>query len=329
MIRIAERTGGVLPVPLKYYGAHTGRYSGDDGVNLQNLPAHVSGLATQIRGLLLAGEGHRLVIVDASQIEARVLAWLAGEDGLVQAFARGEDVYCGFASEVFGEKVRKPRQRDPGELKLKLAARRQLGKVAVLGLGYQMGEARFIKSVRANPDLEAMLASGALSEAFLAQVHRAYRMKHGNIVRYWRAMQDGFASAVQMGAGCVGRIEFVRDSDVVYVCLPSGRRLVYREPRVTVCGDLEYMGGKVYGGLLAENTVQGIARDILVEATLELERRGHQVVLTVHDEIVLRISADRAERALTDAQACLSTAPDWSEGLPLAADGRVADRYGK
>jgi DNA polymerase len=329
MIHIAERTGGVLPVSLKYCGAHTGRFSGDGGINLQNLPAHVSGLAGQIRGLLRAGEGHSLVIADAAQIEARVLAWLAGQNDLVDAFARGEDIYSVFASTVFGEEVRKPRSGDSPELKAKLEVRRKLGKVAVLGLGYQMGKDRFIGQVRFNPDLAAMLNDNTLSEAFLVEVHATYRRTYANIPALWYAVQDAFCTALRQGRGNAAGIEFTRDGDVIYAQLPSGRRLCYHEPNETMTGDLEYVGGKLYGGLLVENIVQAISRDILVDAMLELERSRRTVVLTVHDEIVLQVPAAEAKQALAETTNALSATPAWAPGLPLATEGRIADRYGK
>jgi len=327
MIRVAEATGGVLPVALKYCGAHTGRYSGDEGVNLQNLPAHVEGLASRMRGLLHAGDGHQLVVVDAAQIEARVLAWFAGEQELLGEFAQDGDPYSRFASGIFDEPVRKPNADDPDDVKQRLAPRRQLGKVCVLGLGYQAGVERFKDMVRSDPKVAQL--SGVLTDAFLESVHREYRRRHPKIVASWHDAQQAFEVTLKTGSGVVRGIRMSRDSGAAYIHLPSSRKLYYLDPEINPLSEMLYTGGKIYGGLLVQNIVQAIARDILAEAILALEDRGYPVVLTVHDEIVLHVTADRAEQALTAAIACLSTTPAWADGLPLAAEGRIANRYGK
>lgn len=329
MIRIAEATGGELPTPLKYCGCHTGRYSGDGGINLQNLPAHVKGLASRIRSLLLAGDGHRLVMVDAAQIEARVLAWFAGQDDLLREFAQKGDPYSRFATNVFGEPIRKPKDSDSQQIKDYLGPRRQLGKVCILELGYQAGAPRLIESVRSKPEVAPLFASGVLTDAFLTEVHREYRQTYSGIVRAWYAAQNAFASAVHGGRGVAGCVEFTRDSDAVYMHLPSGRKLFYPDPEIPISGEMRYLGGKIYGGLLVENLCQAISRDILVEAMLALEERGYPTVLTVHDEIVLRVRQDLAEAALRDAKSALSSPPEWASGLPLGAEGRVDVHYGK
>ena len=329
MIRIAEATGGVLPTPLKYHGCHTGRYSGDDGINLQNLPAHVKGLASRIRSLLLAGDGHRLVMVDAAQIEARVLAWFAGQDDLLREFAQKGDPYSRFATNVFGEPIQKPRDSDPQEVKDHLGPRRQLGKVCILELGYQAGAPRLIASIRSKPEVAPLFAGGVLTDAFLTEVHREYRQTYSRIVQAWYATQEAFASAVRGDRSAAGCVEFTRDSDAVYMHLPSGRKLFYPDPEIPISGEMRYSGGKIYGGLLVENLCQAISRDILVEAMLALEERGYPTVFTVHDEIVLRVREELAEEALADAKTLLSTPPKWASGLPLDAEGRVDGHYGK
>ena len=329
MIHIAEATGGVMPVPLKYHGCHTGRYSGDDGINLQNLPAHIKGLAARIRGLLRAGDGHRLVIVDAAQIEARVLAWFAGQQDLLQEFGQDGDPYSRFATRIFGEPIRKPKGDDPPDVQDHLGPRRQLGKTCILGLGYQAGVERFIRMVRTDPKVGPLLENGTLTDAFLTEVHRDYRRNYTQVVQAWRVTQNAFANALGMGRDVARCVSITRDSEAAYIHLPSGRRLFYPDPHIPLSGEMRYSGGKLYGGLLVENVIQGIARDILVEAMLALEQRGYETVLTVHDEVVLRVPTEAAEKAKGAAIECMSTTPAWAPGLPLAAEGRVADRYGK
>ncbi|MFQ5492163.1 MAG: DNA polymerase, partial [Phycisphaerae bacterium] len=150
-VDIATVTDGILPVHLNYCGAHTGRFSGGGGTNLQNLAKHLDGPSSQFRRLIRPAPGHRFAIADLAQIEARVLAWLAGQDDLVEAFREGRDVYSEFASEVTHKPVRKPEADDSPEVAARLKARRQLGKQAILGLGYQMGPERFWEQVQKNP----------------------------------------------------------------------------------------------------------------------------------------------------------------------------------
>ncbi len=339
----AHATGGVIPVPLLYYGAHTGRFSGGGGINLQNLPSRVDGPAAQLRGLIVPADGHRFVIVDADKIEARVLAWAAGQTDLVGVFAQGRDVYSEFASSIFGEEVRKPRPDDPPDVKAQLASRRQLGKTSILGLGYAMGSRTFIESVRNTPDLRDLLDTGTLTEEFLVRTHRTYRNKYRAIPRFWRATETAFRCAIVDGQRQALGIPFMKSGDSVYVELPSRRRLIYHEAEVTPSGELSYVAKRrksqdgsiketrkrVFGGLLTENIVQAISRDVLVDAMLKLEEMGYVVVLHVHDEIVLQVPAKQAQQALADATQQLATTPDWAEGLPLDADGSVMGRYGK
>lgn len=137
-----------MPVPLKYYGAHTGRYSGDSRINLQNLPKRVEGIAGDVPSLLKAAEGKTLVGADASQIEARILAGIAEQDELVGAFRDGQDVYSEFAAHVFGEEVRKPDDSDSPEAAVRMKALRHIGKRSILGLGYAMGASTFEDKIK-------------------------------------------------------------------------------------------------------------------------------------------------------------------------------------
>ena len=126
---------------LKYYGALTGRYSGGGGVNFQNLPKE--GMIAELRTLLIPPAGHKLVVVDAASIEARVLAWLAGDEKLCNAFRNNVDIYSDFASDFYQVEVRKPNASDSLEQTKELKRLRQMGKVAILGLGYGMGPRKF------------------------------------------------------------------------------------------------------------------------------------------------------------------------------------------
>jgi len=337
IIRIAEITGGLVPVPLKYCGAHTGRYSGDMGINLQNLPARVDGLPQEIRSLFGAKPGHKLVIVDAAQIEARIVAWLAGQDDLLEAFRDERDPYSSFAEVVFGCSVRKTTGQDPDELRQQMDPKRFVGKFAVLGLGFQMGAERFHQQLKGNPAAAALVADGTIDEGFCERADEEYGERYPKIRQLWWDVNDALHDAATIGSAAVAGITFTYDGTDMTVTLPSGRNLFYRDIELATSerGDRDevtYRGRKgaekLYGGKMVENLAQSMARDVLVEAMWQLERDGYPVLLTVHDEIVLEVPEDQAEVCLTRARECLATTPSWALDLPLAAEGGVSNRYG-
>lgn len=327
---IAAATGGVLPVELKYYGAHTGRFSGAGGTNLQNLAKRREGPAKRIRGILRPGPGNKFVIVDLGQIEARVLAWLAGQADLVAAFKDGVDIYCVSASEAFGETVRKPTNADPPDVRSRLSLLRHIGKQAILGLGYQMGSDKFQSQLEQQDEISKLFQTGQLNGEVIGSIVRAYRGKYQQIPRLWREAQGAFGSAFQAGEARFSMCVVTRVSSDLMVELPSARRLCYAGVEMVEQGKLKYAGRKkLYGGLIVENVVQAIARDILVEAILRLEEQGLPVVLHVHDEVVVEVPNDQADSVLNTTISILEQPPCWAESLPLKAEGRVADSYGE
>lgn len=351
MLTVATAHGGSLPVPLVYHGAHTGRFTADERMNLQNLPSRGDGPGTRIRQLLVAREGHLFVVVDAAQIEARVLAWYAAQADLVQAFAANQDVYSEFAASIFRREVRKPRHDDAPDLARELRSLREVGKEAILGLGFGMGAKKFLERLRAKPACEALFARGALTPAAVAGLVTEYRQRFERIAQAWRSLDSAFRSA----ARGTPTGPFLRDGDSVVALLPSGR--VLRYPRVRLVrggrrqstqldkdgverkvhaldgeGVVYGANEKLYGGLLTENLVQAIARDVFVLAMLRLEDLAHRVVLHVHDELVLEVPESSAEAALADAVRELSRDPCWETErgpIPLSADGHVTPHYGK
>ena len=328
---IAEATGGRLPVPLTYHSAHTGRYGGGGGINLQNLPKRTGGPAEEISGLLKAAPGRALVGADASQIEARILANLAGEEELVESFRSGVDVYSEFASGVFGEEVRKPTGEDPPKKAKRLKALRHIGKTAILGLGYGMGWKRFKGRLEQSDLSRPLLEGGQLDDASIKDiVYEQYRRGYPAIPRFWDRLEEGFRDALLHGQGEGGGIEFEKDGDDVIAHLPSGRCLRYRDAHSTVEGDITYDGGskKIYGGKLAENVVQALARDFICESMLRAEEEGYNVLLQIHDEIVLDVPERDAEEAHRFLMEVLCTPPQWMSGLPVDAEAWVGGRYG-
>jgi len=264
-----------------------------------------------------------------AQIEARVLAWLAGQDDLVEAFREGHDVYSSFASEVTNEPVRKPETNDPLEVATRLKALRQLGKQAILGLGYQMGANRFWEQIQKNPLLGQLIAAGQLNEHNATVIVKTYRDRYPRIPALWKTAQCAFRFAFNAGDYHMPMLVFVRRGSDVLITLPSGRQLAYLGVEPVSGGGLVYDDRKsIYGGRIVENLVQAIARDILVEAVLALEEQGFRIVFHVHDEVVIEVPTDQAQQALDAALAALRQAPDWAPGLPLDAEGVIAASYG-
>lgn len=330
IVRQARAAGGALPVPLKYHGAHTGRWSGGERINLQNLGSRGHGLVNQIRELLIAPPGTELVIADASQIEARVLAWLAGQWDLCEKFANGEEIYCGFASKVLGRYVRKPR---PDGIPMVEAwfkwARNSVGKVGVLGCGYGMGPAKTVG-----------YAKGAIDDETGTKIVKVYREDNDRIVQFWRDIEKAFVYTARYKEPCSlpRGVSFhsTPDCDVV-MTLPSGREIKYAEvrieddrysPRISVYNALQRGWDHVWGGHLTENVVQAISRDILWGAIEKLEDDGHHVPHHVHDELIACVPEGRGEKVLTLAVKYLRARPEWAADLPLDAEGVVTTRYG-
>jgi hypothetical protein len=329
----AAALNGLLGVPLTYYGAHTGRWSGGEGINLQNLGSRGHELVNAVREILIAPEGHKLVIVDASQIEARVLAWIAGESELVGKFARNEEIYCGFATKVLGWPVRKPKKEGgiPAvEARMKWA-RNSIGKIGVLGCGYGMGQERIFEMGQGSFDLETAL-----------RIRDTYRSEHSRIVQFWGDIEKAFKYTARYGNECTLprglRFSRAEGADVV-LTLPCGRSLFYHQVRIVpradygesveVWNDTEHHWGYTWGGSLTENVVQAMSRDILAEAVLWLEDQGYHTALHVHDEVVM-VVPDHAGPELVKqlAEHAMSKTPAWATGCPLGAEGAISERYG-
>lgn len=301
---------GRLRGSLRFYGAHTGRWSGR-GVQLHNLPrAAVADPDRAILDLLLGNGADAetlkglvrplfvgpFSVVDYGQIEARIIAWLAGEKWMLDAFAAKKDLYVETAERMGPQYDR----RD--------------GKIATLALGFQGG----VNSLR------VMGATGTDDE--LKPIVYSWRDSAPRIVRFWQGLNDAFISG-----GRIGRLRVERKGDVRRIILPSGRALTYRGvkieqgqrgPRITFA-DPRGFRQDTYGGRLTENATQAAARDVLAEALVRLESRGFPVASHVHDE-VLAESED-----LASVVSIMCEPPEWATGLPIDADGMVTLRYRK
>jgi len=320
---------GKLPIALKYYGAHTGRWSGGEKINPQNLGGKGDNyLINGIRKLIIAPEGYKLVIADAAQIEARVLAWLAGQDDLVEQFRQNIDAYSALASKVLGKTVRKAKDGELDYEEMKEA--RGFGKVGVLGCGYGMG-AEQMKIYAATPPFNLELTDG-----MARRIVDSYRKTNPMITLFWQDIEDAFRFTAHWGRpGKLRNLAFSGTKEChVQITLPSGRMLYYHKVRlvnngIEVWNDLHNKWEYTWGGSLTENVVQAIARDILAESWLRLEAAGIHVALTVHDELVSVIPETQTQHALQASLFSLSAPPIWAKDLPLSAEGKIADRYGE
>jgi hypothetical protein len=330
----AKANGDMLPNPLNYYGAHTGRWSGGERINTQNLSSRGEALTNRVRGVLVAPSGCSLVVADAAQIEARVLAWLAGQDDLVAAFERGEDVYSQFASTVFAAPVRKPTKDDSPEDTKTLTYRRACGKVGILGMGYGMGKVRALEYFAQYPDLEDKLESGEIDILFSDQMVKTYRATYPRIPQFWSDIEAAFKRTTKYGqAQELPHLKLWRDGTTTVIQLPSTRCLFFKHA-TSIMGErgrdeLRWHYGKLWGGTIVENVVQATARDILALAWLECIDNGLPVGHHIHDELVGVVPTDEADAALKHMISYLSHRPDWAAGCPLAAEGKVCSKYGK
>lgn len=343
---LATACNGRLPVPLNYYGAHTGRWSGGGGINLQNMGGKGrtgSGnhpLLRKMREMLKVNDSS-LIIVDSAQIEARVLAWLAGQDDLIQGFADGRDVYSEFATKLFRAMVRKPRETDPPPIKKILSLRRGFGKDTILGCGYGMGANKFFIRCNENPDLRPSFESGQYDRMFVDNLIKAYRITYDQIPKFWRTLEKMFRVVAQFphekyqyntpGAlVSAALLTLWNDRGTVNVQLPSGRVLYYPHAAISRSSNrLKYHHGELWGGTLTENVVQAIARDLLAWWILEVEKAGLPVVLHVHDEIIAVSSDPHAEDNLATMMRIVQSGPSWAAGIPLAAEGCISKTYKK
>jgi len=315
-IGIAKR--GLLPVPVRYYAAHTGRWGGDDKINIQNLPSRgVNG--KKLKNSMLAPEGYMIIDCDSSQIEARVLAWLAGQDDLVLAFLNGEDVYIKMSSKIYGipeEDVTKEQ--------------RFVGKTTILGCGYGMGAVRFadqLQSFGTHMDVE---------EA--RRVVSIYRDANWKINHFWRACQNMLIEMSRGNSGSFGPNDIIKygvDGRNGWVLLPSGLKMRY--------DDLQYEQGergpefkyrtrrgytRIYGGKVAENICQAIARCIIGDQMLAIAKK-YKVALTVHDSVVCCVPETELSQAKQYIEDCMSTTSTWAEGLPITCESDTGKSYGE
>ncbi len=288
-------------VPILYYGAHTGRFSGYDKLNLQNLPR-----GSDLREAILPAPGEKLIVGDLAQIEARITAVLANSQKLVDAFVTG-DPYRAFAA---NELYHLPEEEIT-------EAQRFIGKMCILGLGFGMSATRFHYSVTASGN------EVTLSEAEVAV--KTYRSAYPEIPRLWKHLDRILDRMIAGGSGtAVGPVRYVGKK----LILPNDMMIHYPDLH-RVSDGYRYRSSngwkKIYGAAMLENIVQALARIVLVEAELRMVAHGFHAQLSVHDELVYsHKSAEWVRQLLHDE---LTTPPAWLPNLPLEADLSIADNY--
>lgn len=326
LIGVAGR--GRLPIMLNYYGAHTGRFSGGDKLNLQNLPSRGN---TTIRRALKAPKDQVLVACDSSQIEARTVAWVAGQDDLVQAFAEKRDIYSEFATDVYGRKITKADKIE-----------RFVGKTCILGLGYGMGAEKLRRTLELGQG--GISVKMELNEA--ERIVRLYRAKNFKIVQFWQRCGQALTTMTQGGSGSLHEtIAF----DNTGITLPNKLKIQYPALRSTSSG-FEYIADsrsyrkavrdrvitgatdeiawtRIYGGKVTENLVQALAAIVIREQMARIGQHYH-VAFQVHDEIIIAAPKAAAETAMQKLVEVMSTPPKWAQDLPVACEAGYAENYG-
>jgi len=309
---IASR--GTLPIPLKYYAAHTGRWGGDDKVNLQNLPRGAT-----LKKSIMAPAGYVLVDSDSSQIEARTLAWLAEQNDLVDAFTAGQDVYRIMASAIY--------RKDEVDI---TKEERFVGKQTILGCGYGMGADKF------KLQLKVFGVDTELAEC--KRIIEVYRDTYEWVPRLWRQANktlDAIMSneTIEFGRSGVLSVEGEKGSR-----LPNGLYLKYPNLRkLSRDGQVEYVydtkkgkaivPNKIYGGKVVENICQALARIVIGEQLLRVASK-YQVVLTVHDAICALVPEAEQVVGQNFVESCMRERPTWAPDLPLNCESGMAVRYG-
>ena len=348
---------------MYYYGAHTGRFS-SRLVQLQNLPKgiglsndQVGDLLSQlhtlnnrewleyveelhgspmrvisslIRSMIVPRKGSRFFVYDYSSIEPRVLAWVAGQQDLLKAYTNNEDAYKLLASKIYNKPISEITKDE-----------RQFGKQAVLGAGYQMGYVRFAETCR--------LMGLDVSEDVAFAIIESYRTNFSEIQQFWwdsqKAAWDAFFNPGYPQL-------FGRDS-VYYQCswskvgeelqlmLPNGRVLHYPQVHVLPNGGFggrdslnyrtninnKWLSKSLYGGLITENIVQALARDLMIDAMMRLETKGYSIVFSVHDEIVCEVPENFGTQE--EFEALMTQKPSWASDIPIAVEGNIIYRYAK
>ena len=312
-INIAMR--GTLPIPLRYYAAHTGRWGGDDKVNMQNLPRN-----SALKDAICAPFGYRIIDCDSSQIEARTLAWLAEQNDLVDAFDKGEDVYKIMASSIYGKPVEDISKDE-----------RFVGKTTILGAGYGMGARKFQAQLK-NFGVE-------LPEDECQRIISVYRDEYQWIPQLWRNAGKALEAMMNEEGMLLGRdgtlyvegSRGIRLPNGLYIQYPNIRKEQNENGKEEIVYDTRRgkmtVSNRIYGGKVIENVCQALARIVIGEQMLEIAKR-YKVVMTVHDAVACIVPKEEEEEARAFVEKTMRMRPTWAQELPLDCESGVGKSYG-
>lgn len=317
-ISIATRNNNQLPIPLKYYGAHTGRWSGSDKVNFQNLPSR-DAKKKALKNAILPPEGHVIMNVDSSQIEARLLVWLAGQEDVTQWYREGRDVYCEFASKVYGKKIDKRNKLE-----------RAVGKTCILGLGYGTGATKLQNVLKLGAGVE-------FSEQECQRLVKIYREVNDKVIQLWRECDDALNDIASWPPGKEPYYLGAQKCVIVSpkgLRLPNGLYIYYPELEWDTSGlkgkfvyKNRFGNVSIWGGSVVENVVQALARIVIGEQMVAISHR-YRPALTVHDAVVCIAPEEEKDEALKYIMEEMSKPPAWGQDCPITCEGGYADNYG-
>ena len=299
---------GRMPVPLRYYAAHTGRWGGDDKLNLQNLPRK-----SLLKDSIIAPKGYVLIDADSSQIEARTVAWLSGQTDLIDAFERKEDVYKIMASAIYGKAETEINSNE-----------RFVGKTTILGAGYGMGHTKF--------GIQLKTFGVEITDEEASRIISVYRQTYPHIPRLWKEANNSL-EALRLGkTTAVGQQPQALSVTASGFLLPSGLYLNYPDLQKDSDDQYSYASRrgriKIYGGKVVENICQAVARCIIGEQMLRMARK-YKVALTVHDAVMVVVKEEEQEEAMKYVEECMKWRPEWAKTLPLACEIGVGKSYGE
>lgn len=319
------RPDGTMPFALKYFGAHTGRWGGDGGFNLQNLrkePLYLddkrlpteqkTDIALDIRRLFIPRPGKKMIVCDLSQIEPRVLAWVAGNRELLDQIRGGMAIYEAYGRQVLGWKGGKMKDEDPALYKR--------AKAEVLALGYGCGAKKYVEAAW-------ILASYKVEEEDAQKQVDDFRAANPKTVALWKRLDTAFKNScgkefeMELPSGRVMRYPKVR-RELRRFLDPDTEK---RTNKLVYTADVGGMHKPMYGGLLTENLVQAASRDVFCEHLLALDRHpGIEVLFSVHDEAVLECDPSVTAK---DVEEIMSVTPDWLKGCPIGAEAKEVPHY--
>ena len=313
LLQISKR--GSLPIPLRYYAAHTGRWGGDDKVNMQNLPR-----ISKLKQTMKAPDGYRFIDSDSSQIEARTLAWLAEQDDLVEAFERGEDVYKIMASAIYGKPIEDISKDE-----------RFVGKTTILGAGYGMGAVKFRSQLK--------VFGVELPQQECDRIISVYRETYPSIPLLWKQAGRALDAIARDQTAPLGRAGVLNVSGYAGIQLPNGlyikypnlRRLVNDEGKEELVYDTKkgkaVVPNRIYGGKVIENVCQALARIVIGEQMLTIAKK-YRVAMTVHDAIGCIVPEQEEQTGKEFIEMCMRMRPNWAPDLPLNCEAGSGQYYG-